>query len=62
MITVEGRNHFVKRMFETLGYNVKNLSRKSFAGITAGNLREGSYRKISPEEIQKIIRKYEIRK
>lgn len=55
--SVEGRNHFVKKMFEALGYNVKSLNRKSFAGITA-NIPLGSYREMNKSEVQKVINKY----
>ena len=55
--SVEGRNHFVKKMFEALGYNVKSLNRKSFAGIKA-DIPLGSYREMNKKEIQKLINKY----
>ena len=55
--SVEGRNHFVKKMFEALGYNVKSLNRKSFAGIKA-DIPLGSYRVMKKSEIQKLINKY----
>jgi len=54
---IEGRNHFVKKMFEALGYNVKRLNRKSFAGIKA-DFPLGSYREMNKTEIQKLINKY----
>ncbi|AFH49267.1 Ribosomal large subunit pseudouridine synthase B [Ignavibacterium album JCM 16511] len=50
---VEGRNHFVKRMFTLLGYEVKKLNRKSFAGIEA-NIPVGSYRELTIAEIKKL--------
>lgn len=49
----EGRNHFVKKMFGTLSYNVERLHRKSFAGIT-DDIPVGSYRKLTKDEIQKL--------
>jgi 23S rRNA pseudouridine2605 synthase len=55
--SVEGRNHFVKKMFEALGYNVKSLNRKSFAGLKA-DIPLGSYREMNRTEIQKLINKY----
>jgi len=55
--SVEGRNHFVKKMFEALSYNVKSLNRKSFAGIKA-DIPLGSYREMNETEIQKLINKY----
>src|SRR5690554_4194865 len=52
---VEGRNHFVKRMFFALGYKVVELQRTNFGGFQLKNLKPGQYRKLSPSEIQKII-------
>ncbi len=51
---VEGRNHFVKRMFSLLGYQVKKLHRKSFAGIES-DIPVGSYRELNLSEIKKIL-------
>lgn len=53
----EGRNHFVKRMFASLGYRVKSLNRFSFAGLTA-DIPVGSFRKLSLSEINKITNSY----
>ncbi len=50
----EGRNHFVKKMFWALRYNVEKLHRKSFAGIT-DDLPVGSYRKLTKDEIKKLF-------
>lgn len=54
---VEGRNHFVKKMFNTLGYNVINLNRKSYAGINA-DIPPGTYRKLTIEEVNRIRKTY----
>jgi 23S rRNA pseudouridine2605 synthase len=55
--TFEGRNHFVKRMFGALGYNVTGLNRKSFAGFKA-NVPPSSYRKLSKSEVEGIFKNY----
>lgn len=55
---VEGRNHFVKKMFSALGYEVISLNRKSFAGITV-DFPAGSYRKFSEKEVKAIVKTYE---
>ena len=55
----EGRNHFVKRMFASLGYTVKSLNRCSYAGLTA-DIPVGAYRKLSLSEINKITSHYAI--
>jgi len=56
----EGRNHFVKKMFSALGYNVVNLHRKSFAKLELGNLKYGEYRKLSKDEIKQIYEDYSL--
>lgn len=53
----EGRNHFVKRMFSSLGYTVTALHRYSFAGITA-DIPSGAYRRLSISEIKNITKQY----
>lgn len=52
--TIEGRNHFVKRMFSALGYNVKKLERLSYANFTVKGIPLGSYRKLSEREIKNV--------
>jgi 23S rRNA pseudouridine2605 synthase len=49
----EGRNHFVKKMFTTINYTVEKLHRSSFAGIVP-DIPIGSYRKLTPDEINKL--------
>ncbi len=50
---VEGRNHFVKNMFQKIGYKVVKLHRESFA-IFKDDIPIGSYRFISENEIRKL--------
>ncbi|RMD49417.1 MAG: rRNA pseudouridine synthase [Ignavibacteria bacterium] len=51
----EGRNHFVKNMFLKLGYQVKKLHRKYYAGLTADNMKQGEYRKLSDSELKSLL-------
>lgn len=51
----EGRNHFVKRMFNSLGYEVKTLERIRFGKFDVNNLPLGKSRKLSYTEIQKYL-------
>lgn len=50
----EGKNREVRRIFESLGYEVKKLDRKSFATISVRGLRRGEYRHLSREEIRTL--------
>jgi len=46
-----GKNRIVRRMFESLGYDVKNLDRVLFAGITKKNIPRGKWRFLTPKEV-----------
>ncbi len=50
----EGKNHEVKRIFEHFNYEVKQLDRKMFAGITTKGLAKGEYRHLSRKELQQL--------
>ena len=50
----EGKNHEVKKMFEALGYNVKKLDRKYFAGLSNSGMKRGEYRNLSLQEIREL--------
>ncbi len=58
VVVVEGRNHFVKRMFGTLGYFVDHLERESFGGIDIKGMPVGSYKKLPYSEVEKIYKHY----
>ena len=58
VITVEGRNHFVKNMFSALGYFVSKLERKSFGPFDVKNIPQGSYRELTDKEIKFFYKKY----
>lgn len=55
--TVEGRNHFVKRMFSSLGYRVVELERESFGGFTVKGLKPGEYKILSYSDIEELMKK-----
>jgi 23S rRNA pseudouridine2605 synthase len=46
-----GRNRVVRRLFETLGYEVFKLDRFYFAGLTKKDLQRGSFRELTQREI-----------
>ena len=45
-----GKNRVVRRIFETLGYNVKALDRVYFAGLTKKGLKKGEWRYLTEGE------------
>lgn len=54
---IEGRNHIVKRIFETLGFYVIKLTRTNYAFLDLGNLKSGEYRELSIKEVKKLYSK-----
>ncbi|MEI6847289.1 MAG: pseudouridine synthase [Chlorobiaceae bacterium] len=52
----EGKNHQVRRMFETLGFEVKRLDRVAYAGLTIGDLRRGDWRYLSRNEVRELYK------
>jgi 23S rRNA pseudouridine2605 synthase len=46
-----GRNRVVRRLFESLGYEVFKLDRFYFAGLTKKELQRGSFRELTQREI-----------
>ncbi len=54
IIIHEGKNHQVKRMFESVGYEVLKLKREKVAFFDLKDLQSGEYRKLTPKEIQKV--------
>ncbi len=50
----EGRNRQVHRMFERLGYEVKNLDRVAYGDITAEGLRRGEWRYLTKAELANL--------
>jgi 23S rRNA pseudouridine2605 synthase len=49
-----GRNRIVRRIFEHLGYDVKNLDRVTFAGLTKKNVERGKWRFLSEKEVRDL--------
>ena len=52
----EGRNHIVRKLFATLGYDVLKLSRIAYGSLTLGNLKSGEYRLLSQDEIKELYK------
>jgi len=51
---IEGRNHIIKKLFETCGYLVDKLTRTSYAFLTLDGLKSGEYRELSIKEVHKL--------
>jgi 23S rRNA pseudouridine2605 synthase len=47
-----GRNRIVRRLFEHLGYKVKNLDRVMFANLTKKNVDRGKWRYLNEKEVR----------
>ena len=50
----EGRNHQVKKMFESLGYDCEKLTREKFAFLDVNDLKSGEYRYLTLKEVKKL--------
>jgi 23S rRNA pseudouridine2605 synthase len=49
-----GRNRIVRRIFEKLGYDVRQLDRVIFAGLTKKNIERGKWRSLSEKEVRDL--------
>jgi 23S rRNA pseudouridine2605 synthase len=49
-----GRNRIIRRIFESLGYDIKHLDRVVFAGLTKKNIERGKWRFLSEKEIRDL--------
>jgi len=49
-----GRNRIVRRIFEHLRYDVKNLDRVIFAGLTKKNIERGKWRFLTEREVRDL--------
>lgn len=47
-----GRNRIVRRMFESLGYDVRQLDRVTYAGLTKKNVQRGKWRLLTEKEVR----------
>jgi 23S rRNA pseudouridine2605 synthase len=52
----EGRKREVRRMLQAVGYPVKRLLRLQVGPIRLGNLPPGRWRRLSPEEVQALLK------
>jgi pseudouridine synthase len=54
IVVHEGRNRQVRRMFETLGYEVKKLDRVAYGPVTKEGLARGDTRSLSHAEVRAL--------
>ena len=54
IILTQGLNRQIRRMCETLGYEVRDLVRVRIMNIRLGSLKEGQYRKVTDEELEEL--------
>lgn len=54
LVIHEGRNHQVKNMFKSLGYDVLKLKREKIAFLDVNDLSSGEYRLLNPKEIKQL--------
>lgn len=52
LVIHEGKNHQVKKMFESIGYEVLKLRRERFAFLDVNDLKSGDYRELSIKEVK----------
>lgn len=50
----EGKNHQIKKMFESVGYEVIKLKRERYAFLTLASLKVGEYRHLTVKEVKKL--------
>jgi 23S rRNA pseudouridine2605 synthase len=57
VIIAEGRNRFIRRMFQAIGHPVTRLVRIRIGGLKIEALKPGHHKSLSASEIQKIFKK-----
>lgn len=55
IILTQGLNRQIRRMCETLGYEVRSLKRVRIMNVILGDMKAGEYREISGEERKKLV-------
>ena len=50
----EGRNHIIRKLFESLHYDVKKLTRSKYAFLDIKDLKSGEYRRLSIKEVKQL--------
>jgi 23S rRNA pseudouridine2605 synthase len=58
IIIHEGRTRQVRRMFAYLGHLVRDLKRVRIGNLKLGNLKEGEFRKLLPQEVGNLLKSH----
>ena len=59
IILTQGMNRQIRRMCEYFGYRVMALKRVRVMNISLGDLKEGTYRDVTKEELEKLMKMIE---
>ena len=54
IVLTEGKNREVRRIFDALGYPVKNLTRVRYDFLTLDGVERGKYRPLKVHEVKKL--------
>lgn len=52
----EGRNHIIRRLFESLHYDVVKLTRTHYGSLSLGTLLSGEYRTLTKKEVSELYK------
>lgn len=55
IVIEEGRNHIVKRIFESINHHVEKLTRIRYAFLDLGDLKSGDYRILTNNEVRRLF-------
>lgn len=56
IILTQGLNRQIRRMCQTLGFNVQKLKRVRIMNIELGNLQKGTYRDVTDKELEVLLK------
>ena len=60
MILTQGVNRQIRRMCQTLGYQVKSLKRIRVMSVSLGDLKPGEYRQLDEEDLEQLYKECKI--
>lgn len=55
IVLTQGLNRQIRRMCEELGYHVQHLQRIRIMNVQLGNLKTGTFRKVTPREYEELL-------